>query len=57
MKRLLIHSSAATRIVGQLIRLIRVGGRIVIAEPDWASFKIDHPDRPTTRKIQKLFEQ
>ena len=55
-KRLLIHSSAATRIVGQLIRLIRVGGRIVIAEPDWASFKIDHPDRPTTRKIQKLFE-
>ena len=57
MKRVLIHSSTAPRIVGQLIRLIRIGGRVVIAEPDWASFKIDHPDRQTTRKVQQLFEK
>ena len=48
MKRVLIHSSTVPRIVGQLIRLIRIGGRVVIAEPDWASFKIDHPDPNNT---------
>ena len=57
MKRVLIHSSTVPRIVGQLIRLIRIGGRVVIAEPDWASFKIDHPDRQTTRIVQQLFEK
>ena len=57
MKRVLIHSSTVPRIVGQLIRLIRIGGRVVIAEPDWASFKIDHPDRQTTRLVQQLFEK
>jgi ubiquinone/menaquinone biosynthesis C-methylase UbiE len=56
MKRVLVHSGQAARIIGQLARMVRVGGRIVVAEPDWGSFKIDHPDRPTTIKIQKLFE-
>jgi ubiquinone/menaquinone biosynthesis C-methylase UbiE len=56
MKRVLVHNGQAERAIGQLTRMVRAGGRVVVAEPDWFSLKFDHPDRVTTIQVQKLFE-
>lgn len=42
--RVLQHVSSPARVVAEAARALRIGGRIVCVEPDWATVVIDHPD-------------
>jgi SAM-dependent methyltransferase len=50
--RLLHHSSAPERVVAEMVRVTRPGGRVVFSmEPDWDTLVVDAPDRELTRRI------
>lgn len=42
--RVLQHVAAPAKVLGEAVRALRPGGRIVCVEPDWATVVIDHPD-------------
>jgi SAM-dependent methyltransferase len=44
-ERLLMHLEDPNTALTEMVRVVRPGGRIVVAEPDWSGFRIDHPDR------------
>jgi SAM-dependent methyltransferase len=44
-ERLLMHLEDPDRALAEMVRVVRPAGRIVVAEPDWAGVRIDHPDR------------
>jgi SAM-dependent methyltransferase len=44
-ERLLMHLEHPTSALSEMKRVVRPGGWIVAAEPDWAGMRIDHPDR------------
>jgi SAM-dependent methyltransferase len=43
-ERLLMHLTAPVESLREMRRVVRPGGRIVAAEPAWATMIIDHPD-------------
>ena len=49
--RLLEHLSDAERALTEMVRVSRLGGRIVVFDFDWDTLIIDHPDKETTRTI------
>lgn len=49
--RTLQHLARPERALAEAVRVLRTGGRIVVAEPDWDSLLIDAPDRAATRAI------
>jgi ubiquinone/menaquinone biosynthesis C-methylase UbiE len=49
--RVLQHLEAPERAIAEMARVLRVGGRLAAAEPDWDTLVIDVPDRSLARKI------
>jgi ubiquinone/menaquinone biosynthesis C-methylase UbiE len=50
-QRLLEHLPDAARAIGEMVRVTRPGGRILVFDFDWDTLIIDHPDKDTTRTI------
>lgn len=42
--RVLQHVADPARVLAEVRRVLRPGGRLVMAEPDWYTLAIDHPD-------------
>jgi ubiquinone/menaquinone biosynthesis C-methylase UbiE len=53
--RSLQHLENPQRVVSEMCRVLRRGGRIVCAEPDWGTFTIASPDRPKVRRIVEVW--
>ena len=49
--RTLQHLERPERIIEEMTRVVRKGGRVVCAEPDWGSFFIDDDDAGAVREI------
>lgn len=48
MDRVMIHLDDPSRALGELHRVLRAGGLLALAEPDWDTLAIDHPDLETS---------
>ncbi len=53
--RSLQHFENPKRVISEMCRVLRPGGRIVCAEPDWGTFTIASPDRPKVRRIVEVW--
>lgn len=49
--RVLQHLDAPEQAIAEMARVLKVGGRVVAAEPDWDTIVIDVADRALARKI------
>jgi ubiquinone/menaquinone biosynthesis C-methylase UbiE len=49
--RVLQHLDAPERAIAEMTRVLKAGGRVVAAEPDWDTIVIDVADRALARKI------
>jgi len=47
--RILQHVADPGQVLAEARRVLRPGGRLVMAEPDWESLVFDHPDRESSR--------
>ncbi|MFE0426252.1 methyltransferase domain-containing protein [Streptomyces sp. NPDC058953] len=47
--RVLQHVEDPAAVLAEVRRVLRPGGRLVMAEPDWDSLAVDHPDLETAR--------
>ncbi|HEY7142259.1 MAG TPA: methyltransferase domain-containing protein [Methylomirabilota bacterium] len=47
----LLHVPAGDRILGEMIRVTRPGGRVAVLDQDFGTFALDVPDRALTRRI------
>lgn len=45
-ERVLMHLDDPDAALREMVRVVRPGGIVVAAEPDWGGIRIDHPDRP-----------
>lgn len=43
-ERVLMHLTDPTAALREMARVVRPGGKVVAAEPDWGAVRIDHPD-------------
>ena len=50
-ERLLMHLTDPDLAVGEMVRVVRPGGVVVAAEPDWPGFRFDHPDPEAFTKV------
>jgi len=44
-ERVLMHLERPNAALAELARVVKPGGIVVVAEPDWMGVRIDHPDR------------
>jgi len=49
--RTLQHTYKPDRVLAEMVRVTRIGGRIVAYEPDWGTFAISSSNRLITRKL------
>jgi SAM-dependent methyltransferase len=49
--RVLMHLDDPSAVLAEMYRVVRVGGRIVVAEPDWASIVIDSVDHQAMESL------
>jgi ubiquinone/menaquinone biosynthesis C-methylase UbiE len=54
-ERLLMHVTDAERVLDEMTRVVRPGGRVAIFDFDWETFMVDSPDRELTRTLLKSF--
>lgn len=54
-ERVLIHVSDPARVIAEMTRVARPGGRIAALEPDVGTVMVDHPDQDTTAMIVRAF--
>jgi SAM-dependent methyltransferase len=47
----LLHVPAGARILGEMVRVTRPGGRVAVLDQDYGTFVLDVPDRALTRRI------
>ncbi|MFF4756201.1 methyltransferase domain-containing protein [Streptomyces sp. NPDC002514] len=47
--RVLQHVAEPRTVLGEIRRVLRPGGRLVMGEPDWETLAVDHPDGDLTR--------
>lgn len=50
-ERVLLHVDDPAAVVREMLRVVRPGGRVVVAEPDWSTLVIDAPDPATGRVV------
>lgn len=53
--RTLQHVADPERVIGEMHRVLRPGGRIACAEPDWGTFVVTSGDRATTRRVAETW--
>jgi ubiquinone/menaquinone biosynthesis C-methylase UbiE len=49
--RLLLHAGNPDAVIGEMARVVKPGGRIVVMDWDFETVTVDHPDRRLTRRI------
>ncbi|MBM4457942.1 MAG: methyltransferase domain-containing protein [Chloroflexi bacterium] len=49
--RLLLHVADPLRVVGEMARVVKPGGRVVLMDWDWETVVVTHPDRELTRRL------
>ncbi len=52
-ERVLLHMDDPAVVVAEMTRVLRPGGRLVVAEPDWGSLVIDAPDPEAGRAVAR----
>ncbi len=50
-ERVLLHVEDPAAVVAELVRALRAGGRLVLAEPDWGTLAIDAPGPVASRAV------
>jgi ubiquinone/menaquinone biosynthesis C-methylase UbiE len=55
--RVLHHLDDPERALTKLVRVARPDGRVVVSEPDFGAFVIDHPDRDVTRRFMTFYAE
>ncbi len=55
--RTLQHLESPERVIEEMARVTRAGGRVVCAEPDWGSFFIDDDDAGAAREVCRAFTE
>jgi ubiquinone/menaquinone biosynthesis C-methylase UbiE len=55
--RVLQHVSDAARAIGEMTRVLRPGGILLVCDTDWDTLVVDHPDRDTTRAVLRWCAQ
>lgn len=49
--RLLLHVDKPDRVVNEMVRVVKQGGRVVVMDWDFETVAVDHPDHELTRKL------
>lgn len=52
-ERTLQHVADPGRVVAELLRVVRSGGRIHLIDTDWETLTFNHPDRERTRRLTR----
>lgn len=51
--RVLMHVAGPAAVLAELHRVMRPGGLLTLAEPDWDTLAIDHPELPISRAFTR----
>lgn len=55
--RVLMHVTEPERVVGELVRVVGPGGRILVSEPDWSGFTLDPAPDGVVDALRRVYER